>query len=475
MKQLIPILALLLALPGTSTHAQQPRQMATLPTTLEAVVTSTLAHFPQILAVRQNIEASRGLALAAQGAFDPRIDAGLDSRLSGFYSGRGAEMMLEQPLAARNTRLFAGYRVSDGSYPVYENAALTRGLGEVRMGVSLSLLRDRDIDPRRAEVGTTELAVQVDQQQLTAEQFNVVQQAFMAYAHWLLSARLLDAYQELLEIALARGTALEQSVAAGDVAEILLVENRQAVLQRQGLVVDAQRQIDMAAEQLSLFLRDEQGATLFPRHDPGLDLPAEDPADFAVPVEQLLAGVLERRPEILVARLAQDQADIRRRLAENLALPKVDLRLYAARDFGNGPAALGGTDNIADISFSLPLRTREARGRASAAQAEIAGLQHRIQLLQDQIGADIRRALVNLDATRQMEAIAEEELEMSRQLATAEEQRFTAGLSDFFLLNVRERQVGEAQLKRLQANLAHQIALADFYTASMNPTGLGWR
>lgn len=455
------------------TLAQDARQLAEKPTTLAAVMQSTLDHFPQILAAREDIAVSRALAFASLGAFDPRIDASIDNRLSGQYNGQGADLALLQPLPVRNMQLFAGYRVSDGSYPLYENSALTRELGELRMGVAMSLLRDRDIDSQRAAIGTTELDVLVRQQQLTAEQIKVLQQAFVAYAQWLLATRLHEAYEGLLEIAISRGEALERSVQAGNTAEILLVENRQAVLQRQGLVTDAKRQIDMAAEQLSIYLRDETGSMQYPPYVPELEMPEEDPDDFAQPVEQLLDSVLELRPEIHIARLAQSQARIQKRLAENLALPKVDLRMYTARDFGNGPALLGGTDNVVDLSFSLPLRTREARGKASAAQAEIDGLEHRIRMLENQIEADIRRTLVNLEATRQMEAYAIQELEMSQQLAVAEQQRFEAGLSDFFLLNVRERQVGEAQLKRWQANLAHQIALANFYAASMNTSGLG--
>jgi hypothetical protein len=36
------------------------------------------------------------------------------------------------------------------------------------------------------------------------------------------------------------------------------------------------------------------------------------------------------------------------------------------------------------------------------------------------------------------------------------------------LLNVRERSLGEAQLKRWQAELNHQVALANYYGISMD-------
>ncbi|HEY0961767.1 MAG TPA: TolC family protein [Pseudomonadales bacterium] len=451
----------------------QPRQLADEPTTLAAVAASAIEHFPQILAAEADIVAKSNLVLAAQGSFDPRIDGSLGGRGGAYYDSQVLDTTIVQPLLTSNARVFAGYRNGNGEFPAYDSGSLTRAGGEARVGFALSLLRDRDIDARRAAVSGAMLDVQVEREQLTAERLRVMQQAYVAYAQWLIAARLHASYEDLLDIAVERGAALERRVESGDAAEILLVENRQAELQRRGLVVDAQRQIDMAAELLALYLRDDAGNPLLPRYDPALELPAEDPAVVGADISTMLPQVLERHPDIAVARLAQDQAALDKRLADNLARPQLDLRVYAARDFGGGPLQLAGTDNVADVTFSIPLRTREARGRAGAAQADIAALAQRIRMLGDQVEADLYRARVNLDATRTMEDFALQELEASRTLAAAERQRFDSGLSDFFLLNQRERQVGEAELKRWQAQLAHQMALANFYATGMHFAGLG--
>jgi len=81
--------------------------------------------------------------------------------------------------------------------------------------------------------------------------------------------------------------------------------------------------------------------------------------------------------------------------------------------------------------------------------------------------------MVNLEATRDLEDIALQELDASRQLAEAEATRFEAGLSDFFQLNQREQVVAEAELKRWRAHFDHQVALANFYAVSMNLEALG--
>jgi hypothetical protein len=58
-------------------------------------------------------------------------------------------------------------------------------------------------------------------------------------------------------------------------------------------------------------------------------------------------------------------------------------------------------------------------------------------------------------------------------MGIAKIKHFDSRQSDFFLLNQRERQMGEALLKRWQSHLAHQVALADYYAATMDTVALG--
>ena len=70
-------------------------------------------------------------------------------------------------------------------------------------------------------------------------------------------------------------------------------------------------------------------------------------------------------------------------------------------------------------------------------------------------------------ATIELKEVALRELTVAQRLAEAELRRFEAGTSDYLLLNVRERSLGEAQKKRWQAELNHQVALANYYGVSM--------
>jgi outer membrane protein TolC len=268
-------------------------------------------------------------------------------------------------------------------------------------------------------------------------------------------------------VAQVRGDALTRQAEAGDVAEILVIENQQAILQRESLVVDARRQLNLSAERLALFLRDPFGEPVYPLYETELSIPISDEEFLNQPVTQLVDAALENRPDIAIAKTLQQQFRLEKRIAENLAKPQLDFRLYSGRDFGDGSITRMGTDTIADITFSIPLETRAARGKMASADAKLLGLSYDLRLIIDQAERDLRLSLVNLRATSELQNVALQELEVAQILADAEARRFEAGTSDYFLLNVRERMLGEAQLRRWQAELNHQVALANYYGISM--------
>lgn len=455
------------------TQAVEERRAHIQPTRLEDVLRSTQRHYPAILAAQAQWRSQQAQVLAAQGAFDARLESTLHGRLSGFYSGQFIDTELIHPLPIMNAKVFAGYRISDGGFPVYEDEWITNSRGEARIGFVLSLLRDRTIDTNRFNINASLLENEAELQRLRARQITAQKQAYIAYAQWYLAAKLTIAYEELMTIAVERGEALQRSVASGNSAEILLLENEQALLQRRGMVIEARRRLATTAEQLSLFLRDNNGQPLIPQFSQELIMPEVDQELLEIPFSTLFEQTLPRRPEITIARLAMQQAGLEKKLAQNLARPRLDLSFYTARDFGSGSITREGVDNTINLNFSLPLRTREARGKAAAAQAKADGLRQDIQLLREQAQADLRIGLINLQTTQNMEHVADEELSVARALAEAEARRFNSGLSDFFLVNVRERTMAEAQVKRWRAHLAHHIALANFYVASMNRPALG--
>ncbi|MDG1851474.1 MAG: TolC family protein [Gammaproteobacteria bacterium] len=467
-----PSLLLLLLPVGTLAQIDDSNNDLDPATKIYEVFDSVQMHYPLIMAARAEIRAKDSMLQAAQGAFDPVIGGSYKNRLSGFYDGNSLETMYKKRFPAFCASVFGGYSRSNGSFPTYENDLATTSDGETKIGVSVSLWRDRDIDEFRYGTARAEVDVLRERYNLQRDIISILQDAYITYAQWLQAEHLLGDYTELLEIAQNRAIAVERSVESGNAAEILGVDNELAVLQRRGLVVDAQRLVDASAYKLSVYLRNPDGSPKLPVFFEGLEMPRENIGDTSN-MDSILDRVVELDPVIASTRLARQQEQLDVLLAENQGKPRVDLRFYNSKDFGSGITALRAGENVADISFSIPLATNAARGKASAARARMTGIDLRIRQFINQTRAELEIALVNVEATREMKDIAELELDAARQLAEAEARRFESGLSDFFQLNLSEQAVAQAELKRWQADFDHQVALANYYGVSMNLESLG--
>ena len=130
------------------------------PLTLEAVLASSRERYPQVLAAREKIRAQAGKLLSSEGAFDLYAEQTSKSRLSGYYDGRYTNTKIVQPLSGFSTDVYGGFKISGGDFPIYEDEAYTLDAGEFKIGAVFSLLRDRDIDDRRAKLRDNRLTLE---------------------------------------------------------------------------------------------------------------------------------------------------------------------------------------------------------------------------------------------------------------------------------------------------------------------------
>ncbi len=443
------------------------------PLTLDAVLDSSRERYPQVLAAREKIRAQAGKLLSSEGAFDLYAEQTNKSRLSGYYDGRYSSTKLVQPLSDFNTNVYGGYRVSGGDFPIYEDEAFTLDAGKV--GAVFSLLRDRDIDSRRAGLRDSRLAL--DQTELDAllTRVRVQHDAMTAYVDWIGAGEALAVYRDLLQLAEARNDGLDTRVQEGDLANIYLNENRQYILRRRGFVVEAERKL-VAANKLSLYLRHTDGT---PRLPAEAELPRRwpNPPSLIDPttVDAAIRAALAARPEIGVLAADIERERLNLALGRNNLMPRVDLNLEAARDFGSGQKSRTGTDTIVRLDVTIPIETRKARGQIDAAQANLSRLDLDRRLLEERIGVEIRTLANDLSAAYRFVELATQETEQADVLSRAERERFAEGASDFFVVNLREEAAANARVREIDAHLRYLGALADFYAATVQrePLGLG--
>lgn len=467
---------------ASSARAQplQPTTGTSEPLLVDEVLASSAQRFPQVLESLAQRRAASGQALASEGAFDLVFSADAYSRVTGFWDGSVIEGKATQALRPLGAQVFGSYRLSDGTFPIYEDINFTNQAGELKVGVLFSLLRDRQIDERRFAVADAAMALEQADLDLTLTRIGVQYRALSAYWRWVTAGRRLEVYQNLLALAEARMRGLEEEVRLGARARIFLTENRQNITRRQILVAQSRQEYVSAANALSLYLRGPDGEPVIP--DPSrlppapAALPGSDDGDLdAATIDSALLA-MSRRPDLRAIATDIERARLRLALDKNSLKPRLDLSYEVSRDFGDiaeGGISRDSTDNVVGLKLVAPLQRRDARGRVRAAEAQLEALRERRRGFRDQLEVELRNIVVDLNISRQLRALAAQEVEQSEIMQRAERDRFEDGASDFFLVNIREETAADARVRYWVTDLNARLAEANFGAATVDVERLG--
>jgi outer membrane protein, heavy metal efflux system len=440
---------------GPSSSIAQPSGQNVL--TLEEVLQAVDKHYPPLRIALQDLPIAEADYLAAQGRFDLVLKSLIDTNNFGFYESRRFDLVAEQPTTLWGASFFSGYQISAGSFPSYDGKLQTNGAGEYRAGMRLPLMRDRAIDGRRADLEKTRLGRRVADLGVQQQRIAILQAATLRYWTWVAAGRRFAVAKALFDIAYNRERLLEQAVEIGQLPAFEVLDNKRIIEQRRSALVQARRSIEQASFDLSLFYRDDQTQPVIPGDD---RLPAF-PEPLNLDDERLLTDIeaaLLRRPEVGRLSAQRDQIGVDRRLAENRRLPGVDFILSYDRELGQRRVPRGPDEVRAGVVFELPLQRRTATGQEQAAQARIRQFDQRVQFQRDQIQVEVRDAVSAVRRAYEGVNVLRAEVDATKRVEDAERQRYQLGESTLFVLNQRELQTGDAQIREV-------AALADFHRA----------
>ncbi|MDW8307312.1 MAG: TolC family protein [Leptospiraceae bacterium] len=431
------------------------------PLSLETVIESVEKNFPLILAAERFISQADFELLVALGAFDLQWQAKVEI-LRNYYNNEKYSTTLEKPTEIYGISLFGGYRLTQGQLPVYDGKYETARGGALQVGARFPLWRDFFIDRRRA--GERAALLQRENARLALDQLRLelVRQASHRYWDWVAAGRRYMVARQLYDNALQRDAQLAVRVKSGDLPQVELTDNRRAILQREAQLLEAERNLQNQALELSIFLRSPEWGTIIPQ-------PSFLPDDFPTlremdmeTVEADIQDALQLRPEIKKLQNDMKLEDIEIELQQNNQKPGVDLVVAASQPIGPGGAARTKTEFEANVVLTIPLQTRVADGRLGAARERKARAELQLALLKDRIAVEIKDAASAVEAARRRVLVAIEELRLARNLEEAERVRFNLGDGNMFLVNLREQATFEAALREIQAQSDHQKALATY-------------
>lgn len=438
---------------------------------LDDVLVSVDRSYPALRAALREADIADAELRTAKGAFDPNLRTTANIDPVNYYKGfrTGTEVVV--PTTLWGTTLWAGWGYGDNDFPVYYGNYVTNAAGEARLGASIPLWRNGPTDRRRANIERAELGRVLAQASIDQQRIEITRAATLRYWEWVAAGQRRTIAMALLEIAVSRDAAIAARVSHGDLPEIERTDNSRAIVQRQGFVVSAQRDVERAAIELSLFLRDGRGE---PSVVSATRLPSTLPEPIALDsatVKRDGDGARANRPEVRRFVLQAQQAEIERRWAKNQMAPAIDFRVAGAVDLGRNPDPTNLSRERPELALGLvidiPILNRANDGRVQAAEATLTRLDDQKRLAQDRVGAEVADALSALEAARQRVAIARREVTLATELEAAERQKFDLGDSTLLVVNLREQANAESKLREIDALLEAQRALANYRTATM--------
>ena len=454
-----------------SNHVDNKGENKTL--SLDQVVNSAVKNYPKILSHYDKIKAFESDVLASKGFFDIRLKQNYSDKTRGFYDGKTYDAQIEKNMGTLGSKIYSGYRKSYGKFADYEQGQLTNNRGEFRAGAKFSLLKDRDIDENRLAVILGNLSVDEAKIELENIKMEIARDATKAYWNWFASGKILHVYQDLYQLSLNRQKQLQVRAKQGDIAQILVVENKKNLLKRKASLTKIRQEFENNCLYLSLFWRTEDGETITPKLN---NLPSISQQILSVPDDKQIKKdidlALKNRPEIKIIKVNSSKQSNELKYAKNLMQPELDVDVGVSKDQGQGSTARSQANNYANINMSIPIQMREARGKIASAEAKLSAIKYQQNLIEDQIKVEIDQIILKLNMINETYSLILEEAKLAQLLQESEVEKFKQGASNFFLVNLREQDLANAKSSTYEVFKEYQNSVADYQLAIFNNQNL---
>lgn len=437
------------------------------PLTLDQVLTAVADCYPEIEIAIGEIETANGEILASWGKFDQVFTAHSISQPLGFYQTYRNGLGLARPLYSGG-EVYGTYRIGDGNFEPWFGERETNEGGELKAGFSLPLLKDRAIDERRAALlgsgfRRDQVNANVDSRLLQFQRF-----ATQAYWDWVASGQAVQIQSRLLKLAETRVSQIKTRIEDGDLAKIAQIDNDRFIAKRKNDLIKARRSLEKAAIKLSLFWRDQSCSPVVVQQS---RLPSTFPESMQIFGSQLQGDIqtaLSVRPELQELLAARREACIGLQYAQNLTLPKVDLKGFAGQDVGGQTSSTGDKTPFElqiGVLAEVPIQRREGLGKIRSAKGKLTQIEAKTRFVSDKIRAEVQDAASAVNAAYEQIEQSKENVRLTRKSLELGRLAFSEGDIDLIALNIYETSVADAELQLLDAQFKYFFYRAVYQTA----------
>jgi outer membrane protein TolC len=463
-----------LSIPGLAVDARPE------PLTLAEVLLSVLVHYPLLQAVERERGVASGRLTSAMGAFDTNVNMAGNALSPGTYENYRSDLGMSQQFMFGGMSAFGGFRTGSGDFPTYNLAQKTADAGEFRAGLNMPFARNREIDRARATRAQAQLDVALAEPAIERSRLDYMRSAARTYWAWMGSGERYSAGERLVDLALERDKQIELKVEGGVIANIDRIDNQQNIALRNGIVIQADRAVQQAAIDLSLYHRDPSGRPLLAgrRRMQPVPTPVKPTIEL---YQQSLARAMGSRPEFQRLALQKEKLVVERRLAANQTLPGIDGQLLGNQDAGYGKSPLSGINGLdrqvlqASLVFQMPAQRRDARGKLQTLDSQLMQIDRQISYAHDQVTVEVQDAFSMLERAYEFHKQAYKREELAALVARAEREQLRLGRSDILRVTLREQAKFEADILEIAARQEFWRAESDLRAAdtSLGPESPG--
>lgn len=399
---------------------------------------SVIKNFPLIEEAIFKESAARGAVTSAEGSFDHKLKFKSRNRIEDKYDNQYFETTLERDTGVRGINLLAGHRQGSGLFPQYDGKLETSGGGEIFAGIAVPLLRDSATDEGRTNlvVKKIELSQATEEKKLKVNM--AIHKALSLYYKWIAEDRILRINKEILTLAIERNEMLSKRFARGDVEKVKLIDNERTMAKREAEVLKSEAKLRTIEAGLGLFIDDISSL----RKLPDDELISLKRPGFTTPIN---TGEL---PPVKILELEKQKAEMIEKLAEQSRLPGLGVDILGARELSPRNAPYDPDRLQVGVRLDFPLENRKARGKSVESEYKRKAIERRLLYTEKELRLNYENSVQLITLSLERFEATSSESEKTRTMARAEETRFKMGSSDLFVVNLRELDVSDAEIRR---------------------------
>lgn len=397
--------------------------------------------------------------LEAKGSFDPVIGTDVNQK---YYAGSKYYSILNAGLKIPTwfgIEVYSGFDQNEGVYLNPENTLPNSGL--LYAGISVPLGQDLFIDKRMLELGQAKIFQQssIAQQKIMIN--NLLYESGKIYWNWFVAYNKMIVFEDAFETAKQRADGVKVAALQGDRPFIDTVEAGIQVQNRKLNLQQAQLEYQNARALLSVYLWFDGAVpleieeTTFPPLWSAISHVTFNPT-LILQVDTLISA----HPELQIYQYKSDYLDYQKRYQQEQLKPDLNLKYNAITEPINGdPFSTYSVNNYTwGLQFSSSLFLREERGALQMTSIEMQELTYEINLKRETLFYKASYASNEWKITEQQVILFNQTVQDYNQLLSAEKTMFEIGESSLFMVNSREMDYIQAQLKLIELISKNQTA-----------------